>query len=410
MAPTRPRSIPPIRHTALSVIFWLGCLLWAGCASPSDRPSAEPTTAFVMEGVDSFWRVVDVLEQDEQPTNAEWDTLFAAPGYAYYFTEENHSRAEFKELMHLVFMPSEAGALSDSLASGGRQLRPDLRPLHAFLAAKNHRDDLEAFQETLAEQRIVPTAAERAAELLPEGALRDASGAWNLLSIRASIYSLDGRGPGGFVVVDLLLMYLMGEQGTTLFVSHEFHHAGRVSTIDPQAHRDDPRYGVLWALDRVQSEGIADLIDKPYFINELQEPLPDSAVDGLAWSQAVLSVFVQRQMADAEATPSTLQRVDSLLVQAAQADADGREDDLKQHADAIRRSIPNNGHPNGFFMASLIKDTLGTERMAATANDPFTFVRLYNEAARQSDGEAAPLSDEAMEYLARLETEYTAGS
>jgi len=412
MAPTRPRSIPPIRRTALSVFFCMciGCLFWVGCASPSDTSSAEPASAFVMEGVDSFWRVVDVLAQDEQPADAAWDTLFAAPGYAYYFTEENHSRAEVKELMRLVFMPSEADALNDSLANGGRQLRPDLRPLHTFLAAKNHRDDLEAFQETLSEQRIVPTAAEQAAELLPEGALRDASGAWDLPSIRASIYSLDGRGPGGFVIVDLLLMYLMGEQGTTRFVSHEFHHAGRDSKIDPQAHQDDPRYGVLWALDRVQSEGIADLIDKPYFIDELQEPLPDTAVDGRAWTRAVLSVFSQRQMADVEATPSTLQRVDSLLVQAAQADAEGREDDLEQHADAIRRSIPNNGHPNGFFMASLIQDTLGTERMAATANDPFAFVRLYNEAARQSDGEAAPLSAEAMEYLAGLETEYTPGS
>lgn len=410
MAPTRPRSIPPIRHTALSVFFCLGCLLWAGCTSPSDTSSAEPTSAFVTEGVDRFWQVVDILERDESPTDAEWDTLFAAPGYAYYFTEENHSQAEFKELMRLVFMPSEADALRDSLANGGRQLRPDLRPLHAFLAARNHRDDLEAFQETLVEQRIVPAAAEQAAELLPEGALRDASGAWDVPSIRASIYSLDGRGPGGFVVVDLLLMYLMGEQGTTRFVSHEFHHAGRMSTIDPQAHQDDPRYGVLWTLDRVQSEGIADLIDKPYFIDELQEPLPDAAVDGMAWSRAVLSVFIQRQMADVEATPSTLQHVDSLLVQAGRADADGRADDLQQHANAIRRSIPNNGHPNGFFMASLIQDTLGTERMAATANDPFAFVRLYNEAARQSDGKAAPLSDEAMEYLTRLETEYTAGS
>lgn len=363
-----------------------------------------------MEGVNQFWRVVEILEQDERPTDAEWDALFAAPGYAYYFTEENHSRAEFKKLMRLVFMPSGTSALSDSLANGGRQLRPDLRPLHTFLAAENHRDDLEAFQEMLTEQRIAPTAAERAAELLPEGALRDASGAWDLPSIRASIYSLDGRGPGGFIVVDLLLMYLMGQQGTTLFVSHEFHHAGRDSKIDLQAHQDDPRYGVLWALDRVQSEGIANLIDKPYFIDELQDPLPNAAVDGLAWTRAVLSVFSQQQMSDAGATPTTLQRVDSLLVQAAQADADGREDDLEQHADAIRRSIPNNGHPNGFFMASLIKDTLGTERMAATANDPFAFVRLYNEAARQSDSEATPLSAEAMDYLARLENEYATES
>jgi hypothetical protein len=200
----------------------------------------------------------------------------------------------------------------------------------------------------------------------------------------------------------------MGERGATLFVSHEFHHAGRDLKIDSQAHRDDPRYGILRALNQAQSGGIADLIDKSYFIDEQQEPLPDSAVDGQAWTRAVLSVFMQRQMADAEATSATLQRVDSLLVQA--ADADGRTDDIEQHADAILRSILNNGHRNGFFMASLIKETIGTDQLAATANDSFAFVRLYNEAARQSNDEAAPLSAEAVDYLTRLETEYAAES
>ena len=66
---------------------------------------------------------------------------------------------------------------------------------------------LEAFQETLAAQSFVPTAAERAAELLPEGALRDGSGAWDLPTTRFSIYNLDRRGPGGFIVVDLVMMY-----------------------------------------------------------------------------------------------------------------------------------------------------------------------------------------------------------
>jgi hypothetical protein len=359
-----------------------------------------------MEGVDQFWRVADILQQDEQPAKATWDALFSAPGYDYYFSVEQQNRSEFEELMRLVFMPSKADALRDSLANGGRQFRPDLRPLHVLIAAKNNREDLKAFQDTLMAKRFISTAAERAAELLPEGALRDTSGAWNLPTIRTSIYNLDGRGPGGFIVTDLVFMYLAGEQGATLFVSHEFHHSGRESTVDVQAHEDDPRHGILTALDRVQSEGIADLIDKPYFADMLDQPMPDSAVSGLAWTQAVLKVFSQRQMADAEATPATLQRVDSLLVRAAAADAEDRSDELEQHADAILRSFPFSGHPNGFFMASLIRDTIGTERLAATANDPFAFVRLYNEAARESDGDAAPLSAEAMDYLAQLEADY----
>jgi hypothetical protein len=358
------------------------------------------------DGVEQFWRVVDMLEKDEVPSDAEWNALFTAPGYAYYFTDGRQSRSAFEQLMRLVFMPSSAAALRDSLANGGRQLRPGLRPLHALIAAKNHREELEAFRSRITAQNFTPAAARRAAELLPDGALRDSTGAWDVPDVQLGIYNLDGRGPGDFIVVDLVLLYLMEERGSTLFVSHEFHHAGRVSTIDHQAYRDDPRHGILLSIDQIQSEGVANLIDKPYLLDEVIRPLPDSAVAGLPWTRAVLSAFGRQRMQDADATPETLQRVDSLLVRAAQADADGRIDALEQHADAVRRAIPNNGHPNGYFMASLIAETLGTERLAETANDPFAFVRLYNEAAQQSNGPAVPLSQEAMSYLARLEAKY----
>ena len=87
------------------------------------------------KSVDPFWRVADILEQDEMPADAKRDALFSAPGYTYYFTVERHSRSAFRELMRLIFMPSKADVLRDSLANGGRQLRPDLRPPHVLLVA-----------------------------------------------------------------------------------------------------------------------------------------------------------------------------------------------------------------------------------------------------------------------------------
>ena len=80
---------------------------------------------------------------------------------------------------------------------------------------------------------------------------------------------------------------------------------------------------------------------------------------------------------------------------------------LREHSKAILRSIPNNGHPNGHYMADLIANQFGTDTLAATANDPFAFVRLYTEAARESGGRSVPFSQEAMTYLERLEMQYT---
>lgn len=80
---------------------------------------------------------------------------------------------------------------------------------------------------------------------------------------------------------------------------------------------------------------------------------------------------------------------------------------LREHSKAILRSIPNNGYPNGHYMVDLIANQFGTDTLAATANDPFAFVRLYTEAARESGGRSVPFSQEAMTYLERLEMQYT---
>ncbi len=44
-------------------------------------------------------------------------------------------------------------------------------------------------------------------------------------------------------------------------------------------------------------------------------------------------------------------------------------------------------------MAQRIVDQFGTDTLAATANDPFAFVRLYTEAARKSSGRSVSFGE-----------------
>jgi hypothetical protein len=57
-------------------------------------------------------------------------------------------------------------------------------------------------------------------------------------------------------------------------------------------------------------------------------------------------------------------------------------------------------------MATLIAEQIGRDALAQTVHNPFAFVRLYNQAARQRPGPPRPLSADAMAYLDRLERQY----
>src|SRR4051812_13707337 len=59
-------------------------------------------------GVDAFWRVYDALVRDREPGAAQWDALFATPGYAALEARERR-RAGLERAMRAALMPSRAG-------------------------------------------------------------------------------------------------------------------------------------------------------------------------------------------------------------------------------------------------------------------------------------------------------------
>ena len=72
----------------------------------------------------------------------------------------------------------------------------------------------------------------------------------------------------------------------------------------------------------------------------------------------------------------------------------------------IHRLLDFSGHPQGFYMSSLIKEELGLEPVINSFDNPVVFFRLYNQAARQSEGDEFVFSNKSMDYLELLEREY----
>jgi hypothetical protein len=396
-----------LRFTALLLLAFLVHPVQA--QETGEASGAEPP-AMDFSGTDHFYRIASVLKRGKNPDREQWSALLSAPGYHHYFADQDRNSGVFKQLMRVVFMPSEEKALQDTLKSLQGDFRSELRPLHVLLAAKGRRDALEQFRKQIRASNVRQQAVEEASALLPEEALggrEDRSPP----PVNFVIYNLDGRGTADGVVVDLTMAEIMGRKGTRLFLAHEFHHAGRESILQVPDRKQDPRAFLLRAFDQLQAEGIADLISKPYLNSSggVGGPRPSDmkSASGRRWCRILLWGFAQKHQKAYHATPSTVGRVDSLLVAAAEADREGDNQKLRKRSREVLRSIPNNGHPNGHYMAQRIADQFGTDTLAATANDPFAFVRLYTEAARESSGRSVPFSEEAMAYLAILEKRYT---
>jgi hypothetical protein len=60
--------------------------------------------------------------------------------------------------------------------------------------------------------------------------------------------------------------------------------------------------------------------------------------------------------------------------------------------------ISMGGHPNGFYMANLIRKELSLEEVINTYANPIEFIKTYNKAAQKAKNEYV-FSRQFMEYL-----------
>jgi hypothetical protein len=409
------RRITTALLTAAAALF---LLVAAGPVGPGMLSLSASTTSaearsdgsLDTSGMRAFWSVASALQQGKPLSAGDWRALYRASGYRLYLDGHEARAQALKRRMQLVFDPDREAALQDTLARVGSRLDPAYRPLHALIYAKREEDSLRAFQARLESTDFVRRAARDAERLLPSGALRGADGRLQLPPVRLHVYNLDGRGRSDQIVFDLALLSLLGSDAARLSIAHEFHHAGRrqAQSFDLPAPEEDPRAGILRTIDRLQSEGTADLLDKAAVQKAMAGPVASDPEPGRPWIETLFSAFNRRATAAYDATPSTLRRVDSLIVAAARADADGNAEALGRLGRELMRATPRQGHPNGHYMAALIAEAHGRSVLADSVANPFSFVRLYNEAARKQRGDAAPLSGNAMRYLASLERQYVA--
>jgi len=324
----------------------------------ADRGCVSLPNDIDVSGLTTFVQIARFLQHDREPPERLWKQMEESPGYSILLKSE-FTKVGFREPFRLALMPSRRPDRDRAL--GNKSIR--------YL---DHYSEwvpkaLPRFPSLLSGllKKIDPCAiAKVAGAYLPSGVdLRPPR-------ISVVIFSPDARGYDP-IVLDLSVMETCPGQSLQLLLAHEFHHNFRKRI---QGHPREPSNLVdeqlLWALDQLQAEGIADLINVP---DCLRRP-----TDFPASLQKAIADYSRHLAAASE----SLRSFDILIRRI-------RSNELKDPSDIemeVRKALPFSGHPTGFHMARLIKEKFGIERLREHVADPFSFIHEYQLAAKQAKG------------------------
>jgi hypothetical protein len=151
---------------------------------------------------------------------------------------------------------------------------------------------------------------------------------------------------------------------------------------------DSTDYNIIWLLNQLQSEGIADLIDKDalFFSGGIKEDTK--------WAK-IYREYVEN-------SDSVIKELDDSLKRYYLNNSSKEE-----ISNNIRNIIPMSGHPTGYYMSKIIIKELGIDILVKNMHNPFRFINIFNEAVEKRGNQVAKFSLESLALINDLEIAYT---
>ena len=203
----------------------------------------------------------------------------------------------------------------------------------------------------------------------------------------------EATGLGGIVINDLLLSYRIDRYKFGLLAAHEAFHS-IVSVAFQQKLKKDIDYNaadfnLLYFLQNVSEEGIADLIDKPLLLRD---------------NSPLFQELKQMTENDEEFSLTFIRRLDSVL--AIISVSEQFPSQYRSFADFATSFGKNGGHIPGRFMGKIIKNAGMLGAHLETIEDPISFILTYNQAVGKSKQKYPAFSRESVVYLQKLRARY----
>jgi len=330
-------------------------------------------------GIDEFWKITSILSNNIDPEERNWHALFNTPGYSA-LTQSEFSQAYFKRYFRFAYMPNKSDSLKEELAKSHWRIQY-LNHMTKVLLKK---EEIQNHQKELfASNYLTNESLDLTRKYLPADALMSG----DLPPISFVVFGNDARSYST-IVIDILYSIEQGDKLKYL-VGHEAHHFYRNKTLTfnfPDVNQSD--YNIVWAINQIQAEGIADQIDKRVRFFDSGD------IANSKWALKYKEYL--------QSTPALIIKMDSLLVQYGT-----QSEDLISISEKFRSSIPMSGHPTGYFMTNAIIENLGKSELLKNLGNPFEFFRLYNHVAESKSEKYPVFSEKSKELINNLELNYS---
>ncbi len=332
---------------------------------------------FSHESFDLFWKSMHKFETQDVISIEQLDELWNSPGYSSW-TGSKRSQNIYFNYFSLVNSPHLKDSLRNELE---RSKGYRLTLFNHFLEAKQKQLELTDFVKRFIVSDVIEKAKKQAFKYLPDTLSVDNDNTIiSLMIFQPDAFAVP---EDNVVLMDVLFAYNYGE-GIEKFLGHELHHIYLSKYISRLKLVDYENDALIWSIDKLRNEGIADLIDKENILEKNNK-----------------TEYDLKYIDHYHNSKQHLEAIDSLLQEIAKDNSI-----LKENGKKIRGELPFSAHPTGLYLAKIIKEKMGTEALLQCLESPFPFLYLYNDIAMESHGEYYVISIQSIDYLKKIEKEF----
>lgn len=347
----------------------------------SNPLSAQSNASIEYSSVDAFFSLTDKIAKGKEPTEKKWSELFDTQGYRKCIDETFDEREMLtREAMTLAYSPAKAAErdyimntpIVDVIADGEALLLSVM--LRNFL-------DMKEKQSIIKKQLRAMNVAElqlKARRRLKSFLVNPIDSLITPIPVSLLCMEPDALSLSAGIVWDCNLFFIQTEEERVDLLAHEMFHTYRRHFVEEK--RAAPLLKIIY---NWHNEGIADLIDKKT-LSDLSSAfsrygLPESYVD--TYNEIYQS------------TPQTVKELEKLTLSFLHNEITEKDFNSK-----LSGFFQYGGHPNGYYMTTLIKSAGFEKELIATFDSPVEFMKLYNRSVVKE----YVLGSEFMDYIEKI--------
>ena len=332
--------------------------------------------------LDAYWKLIEPLKKGDSLSSKTWNDFLAIEANQIYIENQGFNAdylERFRQTLEYVYMPKYDSLLNLRLAAIEKDPSSYWLTYKVYMY-KKYEKELKEYEKQLLNPSYIPTMYTQTFKWLPKYLRkRDTSIHFYVLGIEN-----DAIAGGGVIIASLWTLYNQDRINFGSTAAHEMHHNLRQPLNFKNISESEK--GLMYILNSVLNEGSADMIDKP------------------------ANVLLENEL------PSELRYKDFLLYQAdsivnvinedimTMAKTQGKDyKSEKEYRNLVRWT---SGHCPGYYMADIIVRNGFKKELIKNIQNPFSFIYLYNKAAKRDIKKPSQFSRISLDYIRSLEMKY----